>query len=230
MEDCFGFHFCGRERPDQGGQGIIENYLDEMFGLDRDQNEDGGDAVIIADLPTFHLEFVCDTLEQHSGASEKKTLDEDASLLVLKKKKEMTHLAHYHARYAAHDQGQRYAAHRTMDIVLQTQDFFYQQLPNIFSGTDADFLNIANERLVVLRRFLKYSYILAYYLAEDTDENRMQKDLFQHRQEMLERFTEELSRVSENATSHLDRSQVVNLLGIVEKCLMNILEFMHGIP
>jgi hypothetical protein len=116
-----------------------------------------------------------------------------------------------------------------MDIVLQTPAFS-QAVPDIFSGMDADLLKIANERLVFFRRFLKYSYILAYFLAEDTDENRMQKDLFQHRQAMLEGFTEQLSRVSGNATSHLDSFKVLNLLSIVEKCLMHLLEFMHGSP
>jgi flagellar basal body rod protein FlgG len=178
------------------------------------------DHLRIQDLPSCELEYVCDTLAQYYGSE----LQEDASL-VIEKKKEMTRLAHYYARYEAHDQGQPYAASRTTDVALQRDAFF--QLPDIFSGTDGDFLSIANERLVTVQRLLKYSYVLAYYLAEDTDTNRMQKDLFQHCQAMLERFTEELSRLSENATSQLDKSQVVNLMGIVEKCLMNLLEFMH---
>jgi ariadne-1 len=151
--------------------------------------------------------------------------NEHTSLAVLEKEREM---AHYHARYTAHHQGQEFAAIRSRDIATQVQAFHL--LPDNTSGTFADFLGIANERLVILRRVLKYSYVLAYFLPEDSDVNRMQKDLFQHRQEMLERFTEELSRISENASSQLDRAQVVNLLGIVDKCLMNLLEFMHGIP
>jgi hypothetical protein len=215
MEGFRGAHFCGRERRPEDG---VERHDDmaEIFG----------DAVRgrrnIRELPSFDLEYVCNTLEQNTGS----VLHQDASL-VLEKKKAMAHLAHYHARYEAHDQGQRYAASRSTDVALQTDAFL--RLPDILSGTDADFLLMANERLVTLRRFLKYSYILAYFLEENTDMNRLQKEFFQHRQAMLERFTEELSRVSENATSQLDRSQVLNLMGIVEKCLMNLLEFMHGV-
>jgi Ariadne domain len=181
-------------------------------------------------MPSFDLEYVCDTLAEETRNQETRVDEQwsEDALLVLQKKREMAHLAHYHARYAAHDQGQQYAARRSDDIAVQIHAF--HRLADNFSGTYADFLVIANERLVILRRVLKYSYILAYYLPEDSDSNRMQKDLFQHRQEMLERFTEQLSHISENATSQLDRAQVVNLLGIVEKCLMNLLEFMHGIP
>jgi hypothetical protein len=146
---------------------------------------------------------------------------------------EMTHVAncyrHYHARYLAHDQDQRAAANQTMDIVRQRMRAF-SQATDIFSGMDADFFKTANERLVVFRRFLKYSYILAYYLAENTNDNRIQNDLFQYHQGSLERFTEQLSRESGNAMSRLDRSQVINLLNIAEACLMNCLEFMHGTP
>jgi hypothetical protein len=73
---------------------------------------------------------------------------------------------------------------------------------------------------MTVRRILKYSYIVAAYLAEDN------KGLFEVRQAMLERHTEELSRVSENATSQSDKSQVLNLMGAVDKCRKNLLEFM----
>jgi hypothetical protein len=192
-----------------------------MFGLDRDgDGEDGG--LVIENLPGFNLEYVWDILEQDTLDREPKW-QQDASL-VLEKQREMAFLAHYHARYATHNHGQWLAVNRSGDM-LARQTHSFHQLTDVLSGMDADFLEIANQRLVILRRVLKNSYILAYYTAEDTgEEDGMQKDLFQYRQEMLEQFTEELSRVSENATSQLDRAKVVNLMGTVEKCLVNLLD------
>jgi hypothetical protein len=92
------------------------------------------DRLRIRDLPSCELEYVCDTLARYYGSE----LQEDASL-VIKKKKDMTRLAHYYARYEAHHQGQWYAASRTTDVALQRDAFF--QLPDIFSGTDGDFLS-----------------------------------------------------------------------------------------
>jgi hypothetical protein len=193
-----------------------------MFDLDDDRA-----FISVHDMPSFDLEYVCGTLAEETRNQETRVDDQwsEAASLVLQKKRDMAHLAHYHARYAAHHQGQEFAARRSGDIAAQIHAF--NQLPDNFSGTYADFLGIANERLVILRRVLKYSYILAYYLPEDSDSKRTQKDLFRYRLEMLDRFTEELSRVSENATSHLDRANVINLMGIVEKCSMNL---QHGMP
>jgi hypothetical protein len=92
-------------------------------------------------------------------------------------------------------------------------------------GTDADFLIMANEQLVTFRRFLKYSFIVASYLPEDTDKNRLQKDIFQHLQAELERLTEYLHRAIENGP-HM--CELANLLGTVEKCWMNVWKFMAG--
>jgi hypothetical protein len=186
-------HFCGCERDD-----VAEAFGDEDIG-----------HRYIPELPSVDLEYVCNILKENTASES----HEDASL-VLEKWKEMTHFAHYHARYEAHDQGQRDAASRTTDIA-----------PDIIPGMDADFLGMANEQLVTVRRFLKYSYIVAYYLPEDTDKNRLQKDIFQHLQAELARFTEYLHRESENGP---DRCHLVNLLGTVEKCWMNVWKFMYG--
>jgi hypothetical protein len=120
LEDTRGIHSCGRERPQRG---VLRERDDVAEMLDDRQR----DRLRIRDLPSCELEYVCDTLARYYGSE----LQEDASL-VIKKKKDMTRLAHYYARYEAHHQGQWYAASRTTDVALQRDAFF--QLPDIFFG------------------------------------------------------------------------------------------------
>ena len=75
--------------------------------------------------------------------------------------------------------------------------------------SDVEFLKTANEQLVECRRVLKYTYVYAYYLTA-TDKQAMRKERFEHHQEMLERFTENLSELSEKPLAEMDRTDVVN--------------------
>lgn len=79
--------------------------------------------------------------------------------------------------------------------------------------SDVEFLKTANEQLVECRRVLKYTYTFAYYLDET---KALQKERFEHHQEMLERFTEHLSHLSEKPLAEMDRTDVVNQ---VSRCL-----------
>ena len=58
------------------------------------------------------------------------------------------------------------------------------------SWIDVEFLKQANEQLIECRRVLKYTYVLGYFL----DDNTAVKQLFEHQQEMLEKNTETLHR------------------------------------
>lgn len=71
--------------------------------------------------------------------------------------------------------------------------------------TDVEFLKAANKQLVECRNVLKYSYAFAYYLADGQKKTR-----FEYHQEMLERFTENLSELSEKPIHEMNRTEVVN--------------------
>ena len=58
------------------------------------------------------------------------------------------------------------------------------------------------------RRVLKYTYVFGYYL--DPKKNKM-KELFENLQEHLEKFTEQLSEMTELPVDQMDRTEIVNV-------------------
>ena len=56
----------------------------------------------------------------------------------------------------------------------------------------------------------------------------MQKDRFEHHQEMLERFTENLSELVEKPIREIDREMVVNQTRVVDKFMKNMLEYVEN--
>mmetsp|Transcript_15401 Transcript_15401/g.17109 ORF Transcript_15401/g.17109 Transcript_15401/m.17109 type:complete len:113 (+) Transcript_15401:1-339(+) len=91
--------------------------------------------------------------------------------------------------------------------------------------SDVEFLKTANEQLVECRRVLKYTYTFAYYLTDEA--KAMQKERFEHHQEMLEKFTENLSELSEKPLAEMDRTDVVNQTRVVDRFMKNILKYVE---
>jgi hypothetical protein len=140
----------------------------------------------------------------------------------------LRHLSHYYNRFVAHHQGQQFAEGQCGCVRRRADDF--SKISCIKSGTDTDFFVEANMLLVSSRRVLKYSYYYVYQEKEkyraasaaartmSEDENRskigeLQLCLFQNYQQQLERYTEELSEVSERAFNLVDRQRVLDLVG-----------------
>jgi len=92
-------------------------------------------------------------------------------------------------------------------ILLQEQ--------NSSNWTDVEFLKSANKQLVECRKVLKYSYTFAFYLEEGDKKTR-----FEYHQEMLERFTEHLSELSEKPIQEMNRTDVVNSTRKVRVCVL----------
>ena len=90
--------------------------------------------------------------------------------------------------------------------------------------TDVEFLKAANEQLVECRRVLKYTYVFAYYMD---GRNKMQRERFEYHQEMLERFTENLSELSEKPLDKMNRTDVVNQTRVVDRFVKNILKYVE---
>ena len=55
----------------------------------------------------------------------------------------------------------------------------------------------------------------------------MLKDRFEYHQEMLEKFTENLSEQSEKSLDRMDRTDVVNQTRVVDRFLKNILKYVE---
>ena len=127
---------------------------------------------------------------------------------VAKAKRELDRYLHYYKRYSAHAQAEKFAKDQLRETEAKMA-LLQNKRSQRMTWIDVEFLKAANEQLVECRRVLKYSYTFAYYLSEDK-EKEMQKQRFEYHQEMLERFTEKLSEMSEKSLVSMDRTEVVN--------------------
>lgn len=158
-----------------------------------------------------------------------------------KAKRELDRYLHYYKRYHAHAEAQKFAKRQ----LRQTEErmVLLQERSDGSTWTDVEFLKTANEQLVECRRVLKYTYSFAYYLTEPARtghgasdasgkagtgaQRAMRRDRFEHHQEMLERFTENLSELSEKPLAEMDRTEVVNVTRVVDRFMRNILKYVE---
>jgi ariadne-1 len=140
-----------------------------------------------------------------------------------KAKAELDRYLHYYQRFHGHDSalkfaaGQREAAERRM---------VERQETHRSTWIDVQFLKQAAEQVIDCRRVLKYTYVLGYFLEDDSAE----KQLFEHHQEMLEKNTEKLHEYTEQPLDEIDRTQVVNLTRVTERFMASLLaNMMEGV-
>lgn len=137
-------------------------------------------------------------------------------------KRELDRYLHYYKRYHAHSEAQKFAKKQLKET--ESRMVLLQESSNSAKWTDVEFLKTANEQLVECRKVLKYTYVYAYYLNPD---ETMQKERFEHHQEMLEKFTENLSEQSEKTLDKMDRTDVVNQTRVVDRFMKNILKYVE---
>lgn len=135
-------------------------------------------------------------------------------------KRELDRYLHYYKRYHAHSEAQKFAKKQLKET--EARMVLLQESSDDAKWSDVEFLKAANEQLVECRRVLKYSYVFAYYMKPAS---MMQKERFEHHQEMLERFTENLSELSEKPLGEMDRTDVVNQTRVVDRFMKNILKY-----
>lgn len=135
-------------------------------------------------------------------------------------KRELDRYLHYYKRFHAHAEAQKFARKQLKET--ESRMVLLQESTDDAKWSDVEFLKTANEQLVECRRVLKYSYVFAYYMKPST---MMQKERFEHHQEMLERFTENLSELSEKPLGDMDRTDVVNQTRVVDRFMKNILKY-----
>ena len=74
---------------------------------------------------------------------------------------------------------------------------------------------------------LKNTYVVAYdnYMDSKSQQQKMQRD---DGQEMLERFTESLSKLSKKPLQDMDRTDVVNQTSVVDRVMKNMLKYVEN--
>ena len=120
-----------------------------------------------------------------------------------KAKRELNRYLHYYKRFHEHSQAQDFARKSIKET--EARMILLQEQNSDTVWTDVEFLKAANKQLVECRNVLKYSYVFAYYLPDGDKKTR-----FEYHQEMLERFTENLSELSEKPIQEMNRTDVVN--------------------
>jgi ariadne-1 len=165
-----------------------------------------------------------------------------------KAKRELDRYLHFYSRFHAHSEAQAFAKRQLKETEHRMVQL--QESSDDARWSDVEFLKAANEQLVDCRRVLKYTYVYAFYMLDgstsDTPGTKkrsssnagnsssaanallsMQRDRFEYHQEMLERFTENLSELSEKPLPEMDRTDVVNQTRVVDRFMKNILKYVE---
>jgi ariadne-1 len=148
-------------------------------------------------------------------------------------KMKLERFLHYYNRYHAHAQGQDFAKKQLKETELKRN----QELRNIASWENMQFLKDGNQLLIECRRVLKYTYSFAFYHIHDglTDNKKdqakckIEKEQFENHQKMLEKFTEELSSLVEMPPDEMERNRIVNQTGAVKTYMENVLKYIDEI-
>jgi len=138
-----------------------------------------------------------------------------------KAKRELDRYLHYYKRYHNHSQAQDFAKKALKETEARMVLLQEQNTDTVW--TDVEFLKTANEQLVECRKVLKYTYCYGFYLQDAEKRQR-----FEYHQEMLERFTENLSELSEKPLREMNRTEVVNQTRVVDRFMKNILEYVDN--
>lgn len=137
-----------------------------------------------------------------------------------KARRQLHRYLHFYKRYHAHAEGQKFAQRQLRET--EQRMVLLQESSSNTKWSDVEFLKQANELLVECRRVLKFTYVYAYYFDSS---NGLHRERFEYHQEMLERFTEGLSELSEKPLDRMDRTDVVNQTRVVERFMKNILKY-----
>ena len=195
--------------------------------------------------------YKCNKFDASGGDSSSSTDYSDAA----KAKRDLDRYLHFYKRFHAHAEAQKFAQKQLKETEQRMILLQEQSADAGIKWTDVEFLKTANEQLVECRRVLKYTYVFAFYLSSSSSSNgdggnnkskghkdyggstaaalftsttaMMQRERFEHHQEMLERFTEHLSELSEKPLNEMDRTQIVNQTRVVDRFMKNILQYVE---
>jgi len=126
-------------------------------------------------------------------------------------KKELDRYLHYYQRFHNHGQAMKFAEQQRENTEKRMIEL--QEQSESMSWIDVQFLKEALEMLIDCRRVLKYTYVFGFYLNDAT----AKKELFEHHQEQLEKFTEQLSELTEVDLTKIERAPVINTTRVTGK-------------
>ena len=129
--------------------------------------------------------------------------------------RELERYLHCYTRFQNHSQGQDYAKSE-LDKFKALQD----EKDKSDSSFDWEALGDALAQLVECRRVLKHTYVVTYVM----EKKPVQRALYEDHQGQLESFTERLSGITEKEYTTIDRTELVNLTGTVERYTKSLMD------
>ncbi len=148
--------------------------------------------------------------------------------------REIARNLHYVKRYQIHGEAQKFAEKELTKVTdkLMNSRFSVEEGETLAMVEELKEPVVeANKELVECRRTLKHTYIYAFHhlhKAEneaDEEAGKIQSEQFEYHQEMLERFTEELSGLTEKPLKDMEKMEIVNKTGAVKKFRDKIVEY-----
>jgi len=141
----------------------------------------------------------------------------ESSSSVSASRAELARYTHYWERYQAHVQSLKFEEKTLADAKRRAEEMMRANKSSGADITSSDYLVKAARTLTKCRRTLKYTYVHAFYLS-----NKLEKELFEHMQAVLETNTEQLARLIELPLH--ERLDVINQESVAEKRLQNLLD------
>jgi ariadne-1 len=154
------------------------------------------------------------------------------------KERELQRNLHYFKRFHAHADGQKFAEDQLKEVQSKYLNIGFESTKDGKELAVIENLKVplikANEQLVQCRRTLKNTYIYAYHHLHKTTEtnsellqskDNIRTEQFEYHQEMLERFTEELSGLTEKPLDDIEKLTLVNKAEAVKKFMNRINDY-----
>lgn len=170
--------------------------------------------------------YNCNKYEKVKKSDKKLRKDEERRL---KAKHDLDRYMHFFERFNSHNRSRKFAGKTMQDIQVKREILHEVKGYRI---EETDFMVKAAKCIIDSRRVLEWTYVYGYYL-----ENENERGLFEHNQEMLERFTESLHELVEEPLDEFvqpghdnrnlfeqHRQKITDLLSSTVKYKENMLE------
>ena len=155
-----------------------------------------------------------------------------------KPKTEAEKYLHYYKRYNNHERARTFAVQLLEGSERRMEELHKQASASATAAAagaggggdgskrwvDVQYLKAACELVVECREVLKNSYAYGYYLGDGTEQKKMEKELFEHLQENVEKNTEYLSELSEMPLDKMERDKMVNFTTVTRTFLKRFLQ------
>lgn len=126
-------------------------------------------------------------------------------------KKESSRYLHYFKRYQMHHDHLKHAK-TLLATAIETYEAFVESNRSTSIDPSERFLIDTCQQLIEFRRVLMYTYVMGYYLKDDTPD----KALFEHQQALLEEGTDRLQELAKSSSAPRKKQDIIHRTQVVD--------------